>query len=53
MLHKRLWPFYDMRRMINWSNHSSITSRAKPKKEPKMWCCPCKFAAALDALPTK
>jgi hypothetical protein len=23
MLHEKLWPFYDMRRMDKWSNHST------------------------------
>jgi hypothetical protein len=53
MLHEKLWPFYDMKWMIKWSIRSTATSRAKPEKELKSWCCPREIVTALDALPTK
>jgi hypothetical protein len=50
---KRLWPFYDMKRMTKWSIHSTITSRATPDKELKLWLCPLDIATALGVSSTK
>jgi hypothetical protein len=38
-LHEMLWRCYDMKRRNKWSNCSTTTSQAMPKKELKLsWC---------------
>jgi hypothetical protein len=53
MLHEKLWPFYDIKRMNKWSNHNTATSQAKPKEDLKLWCCPWEIMTTLGALSTK
>jgi hypothetical protein len=37
MLHEKLWPFCDMKRMTKWSIRSTTTSQATSEKELKLW----------------
>jgi hypothetical protein len=52
-MHEKLWPFYDMKRMIKWTICSTATSRATTEKELKLWCYPREIVTTSGASPTK
>jgi hypothetical protein len=52
-LHEKLWHCYYMKQGNKWSNHSTTTSQAAPKKELKLSLCLPQIVTTSGASPTK